>query len=117
MKKVLRWFIFLLVVFIALAIALIFSINPIAKSVAQKRIEAEIGMETKIGGFDIDLTRRSIHIEDFQLINPPEFGGGTFLSLPDLYVEVDADKVRETQKIHLKSVRINLAELHIVEDK
>ena len=117
MKKFLRWCIYILVVLLLLGVAAIFSINRVAKSVAEKRIADETGMKTEIGKFDISFVDRSIHIENFKLINPPQFGGGTFLSLPELFVELDADKIREQNKLYFKSVRVDLAEMNIVEDK
>jgi uncharacterized protein involved in outer membrane biogenesis len=116
MKKVLRWIVIVLIVLILLVVAALFSVDPVARSIAEKRVAAETGMETKIGRLDLGLTTRTVHLENFRLISPVEFGGGTFVDIPELFIEVDVEALQEN-RLHLKNVRFNLAELHIVETK
>ncbi len=116
MKKLLRWTIYLLLILVLLAIAAIFAIDPVARSLAEKRLTAETGMQTTIGSFELGLRNRTVRLLDVRLTNPPEFGGGTFVYLPELYLELDPEAAREN-KIHLYKVRVDLAELNVVEDK
>ncbi|MFN7137988.1 MAG: AsmA family protein [Limisphaerales bacterium] len=115
MKRLLRWALGIFLVLVLLAIAAVYSINPVARSIAQKRLQAQTGMETQIGKFDFNFREQSVRISDLKLINPPEFGGSTFVHIPELYVELNAEALREN-RLHLKRVRIDLAELHVVED-
>ncbi len=116
MKRALRWFIYLCLVLILIVVAAIFSIDRIAKSAAEKRLRQETGMETQIGKFNVGLSSRSVRIENLKLINPPEFGGSTFVELPELFVAYDLEALRNN-RLHLKEARINLAQIHIVENK
>ncbi|MBA4150613.1 MAG: AsmA family protein [Verrucomicrobia bacterium] len=116
MRKALRWSIYIFLVLIILLVVGIFSINPIAKSAAEKRLKAETGMETTIGKFDLGLRSQTLRITDLKLINPPEFGGSTFVYIPELFIELDANALREN-KLHLRNLRLDLAEIHVVENK
>src|SRR5687768_11771711 len=111
MKKFLRWGIYAFLVLAVLVVIAIFSFDTIAKSVAQKRIRAETGMETQIGKLELSFRNQRIHLQNFKLINPPEFGGSIFIDLPELEVEYDFQALRSNQ-LHLKLVRINLGEVH-----
>jgi len=53
---------------------------------------------------------------DFKLYNPPEFGGSTFIDIPELRVQYDLQGLR-SKKVRLNLVRLNLGELHIVQNK
>ena len=117
MKRVLRWCIYVLVALIALLVILILSIDTVARNVAEKRITAETGMETHIGSFHLSLRDRSVRIEGLRIMNSAEFGGDTFVHIPELYVEVDPEALREQNKVHMKTVRVNVAEMHVVENK
>lgn len=113
-KKTLYWIIGILIVLIALITVGIFSIDPVAKSIAEKRLSEETGMEAHIGKFNLGLRSQSVHIADLKLINPPEFGGSTFVHIPELFVQFDAEAIQEN-KLRIRTLRIDVAELHVVE--
>jgi hypothetical protein len=56
-----------------------------------------------------------VNLEDFKLYNSAEFGGSPLLNLRELHVEYDATALR-AQELHLKLLRLNLAEVNIVKD-
>jgi hypothetical protein len=58
MKRLLRWALGVFLVLVLLAIAAVYSINPVARSIAQKRLQAQTGMETHIGKFDLNFRTR-----------------------------------------------------------
>ena len=101
---------------IGLVVVAVFSLDPLAKFLVERRIHAETGMETEIGKLTVRLSSSSLYIENFILKNPPEFGGGTFLEMPELYIAYDREALR-SGKLHLKVVRIDIAKIHIVENK
>jgi hypothetical protein len=70
----------------------------------------------KIGSFSIGLVSPVITIENFKLYNTAEFGGSPFVDLPELRVEYDWRAFR-SRKLHCKLVRVNLAELNVVQNK
>lgn len=115
-KKILRWAMGILGVLIILVVAGVLLLDPIAKAVAEKRMRAETGMETKIGKFTVGLRSSIIHIENLVLKNPAEFGGDTFVKMPEIFLDYDREALR-AGKLHLNVVRIDLAEIHVVENK
>src|SRR5688500_11541421 len=104
MKRALRWFIYILLLLIVLVVIGLYSINPIAKSLAEKRLKEETGMEAKIGKFELGLRSQTLRISNLKLTNPPEFGGSTFVFIPELFVELDAEALRNN-KLHLRNLR------------
>jgi uncharacterized protein involved in outer membrane biogenesis len=115
-KKILRWIAGVFVALFLVAIIAVLSIDRIARTLAERRIELETGFHTSIKKFTIGLVSPTIHIENFVLKNPAQFGGDTFVEMPELYLEYDRAALR-AGKLHLKVVRVNVAKVHIVENK
>jgi len=120
MFKLIRWLfrsaLYLFVLLAVVIVAAILSLDTIARQVVQSRLRAETGMDVKIGKMDIGLAAPTIAIEDFKMYNPPEFGGSLFLSMPEIFVDYDWNAIR-AGKLHLNLLRINLAEIDIVQNK
>jgi len=115
-RRLLLWALGLFLLAVALFVAAILSRNAIVKQIMQSRFRSATGMDVKIGSIDIGLATPTIAIEDFKIYNPPDFGGSLFLSMPEIFVDYDRDALRD-HKLHLNLVRINLAEIDIVQDK
>lgn len=115
-RKLGRWLIGGLIAVILLFVAFLLSLDSISRFVAERRIRAETGMKAKIGKFSIGLKTSTIHIQNFVLENPHEFGGGSFVEMPELFLDYDREKLR-SGKLHLNLVRIEVAKVHIVENK
>jgi hypothetical protein len=115
-RRLFRWVIYLVILLVALLVAAILLMDTIAKQIVQSRLRAETGMDVKIGKMDIGLAAPTIAIEDFKMYNTPEFGGSLFLSMPEIYADYDWAAIRAS-KLHLNLLRINLAEIDIVQDK
>jgi uncharacterized protein involved in outer membrane biogenesis len=116
MKKLFKWLFRLVLVLVFLIVLLILFLDPIAKAVAEKRIRDKTGLPVKIGKLSIGLRRPTLSIENFKLGNSPDFGGSTFIDVPLLRVQYDLPALR-ARRIHLNTVLLNLAELHIVQNK
>jgi len=115
MKKLFKWVLRIVIVLVVLlAVAVIFR-NPIAKAVAESQIRKLTGFEAQIGSLDIGLSSPTVTITGYKLVNPAEFGGKTFVDIPELHVEYDRS-VLWKRKLHLKVVRFNLAEVNVVEN-
>jgi hypothetical protein len=54
-------------------------------------------------------------VENFVLYNTAEFGVGTFLDVPDLYLEMQPDAKKG--ELRFKIVRMNVRELNIIENQ
>jgi hypothetical protein len=86
------------------------------RMVAEHQIRAETGMDVKIGRFSSGLFSPVMTIENLKLYNTPEFGGTEFLIIPELHMEFDVEALA-AQKLKIKLVRFNLAELDLVKNK
>lgn len=115
MKFLFRWLRRLILLAIVLVVALLLSKDWILKTVAEHQIRAETGMEARIGRFQVGLLSPVVNLEDFKLYNSAEFGGSPLLNLRELHVEYDATALR-ARELHLKLLRLNLAEVNIVKD-
>jgi hypothetical protein len=115
-KRLFKWAIYLFIFVVVLLVAGALLLDPIAKQYLQSRLRAETGMDVKIGKMDIGLSTPTIDVENIRFYNTPEFGGSPFLDIPEIFIEYDKDAAR-AGKIHLKLLRVNLAEIDVVEDK
>src|SRR6266487_4481807 len=111
MKRIFKWFFRLLLVLVLLLALLILLLDPLAKSLLEKQIRKQTGLDVKIGRVTMGLKRPTLSIDHFTLLNSAEFGGSTFLAIPELLAQYDLAALR-SGKIHLNLARINLAELH-----
>lgn len=120
MRTVFRWLFRLLlvlavVVFLA-AITLLLLKDSITKSVAERNLRDATAMDARVGKLEVGLFTPTVNLEGLKLYNPPEFGGGTFLDLPELRIEYVPDELRN-RKLHLKTLRLHVAEVHVVRNK
>ena len=115
-KFVIRWAFRLLILFLVLVVALLLLKDTIIKSVVEARIRAETGMEARIGKFETGLLSSTVTIEDFKLYNSAEFGGSPLIDLRELHLELDRNGLA-SRELHFKLVRVNLAEINVVENK
>jgi hypothetical protein len=120
MKTFFRWTIricvtlFFLVVVLGVVALLLKDV--IMKSITEKNLRDETGMDATIAKFEIGIATPTMSMEGLKLYNTPEFGGGTFLEMPELRVEWLPDEVK-TGKVRFKTLRVNLSEVHIVKNK
>jgi hypothetical protein len=115
-RRLFRWALYLFIVVVVLAVAAVLLLNTIVKQVAQSRLRSATGMDVRIGKVDVGLGAPTIAIDDFKVYYPPEAGGSLLLSAPEIYADYDRDAIR-AHKLHLKLVRVTLAELDVVQDK
>lgn len=100
------------VLVLLLVLALVFR-NALARIIMEHQISAETGMPATVGSVEIGLIRPTFRVANLVIHNTDEFGGGTFVSVPELYVEYDRAAIL-ARKIHLRDVRFNLAEVNLV---
>ncbi len=120
MKTLFRWcirlFVTLLILFIVLAVVGVLLKDVIAKSLAERNLRDTTGLDARISKLEIGLGTPTVNLEGLKLYNTAEFGGGTFLDLPELRVEYVPEDVR-SGKLRFKTVRLHLSEVHIVKNK
>lgn len=115
-RRLFRWGLYLFIIVVVLAVAGILLLDTAAKNVAESKVRSELGMDVKIGKFAVGLASPTVTIEQFTLFNKAEFGGAPFIKMPELHVEYDRDALA-LGKLKLKLVRLNLEEIHIIEDQ
>jgi uncharacterized protein involved in outer membrane biogenesis len=115
-----KWLLGIAAVLFCLGVAVVFvlalSFNRIVRDIARNAIEKNTGLPTQIEELRVSFLRPSIHLRGLRLANTTEFGGGTFLDLPELRVEADRAAFSD-DSFRLKLVRLNLAEVHVVADQ
>lgn len=116
LKKLLWVLIALCGGFLVLVGGVLYFKDAILRTVTEYNVRRETGMEAKIGELRLGLTSTSLLMKDFKIINPKEFGGAPFFQVPEVYVELDAEKAAEG-RLHFKELRFNLAEVNIVKNK
>lgn len=120
MKTLFRWLfrtvVTLIFLFIVLVVVGVLLKDVIAKSLAERNLRDGTGLDAKIEKMEVGLATPTVNLEGLKLYNTPDFGGGIFLEMPELRIEYIADDIRG-RKLHLKTVRLEIAELNIVKDK
>src|ERR1700710_1723236 len=116
MKWLFKWaFRIVALLVIAVVLVLVFK-DTVFRMIAEHQIREETGLEVKIGRFSSSLLSPVVSIENLKLYNTPEFGGTEFLIIPELYIELDAGALAQ-QKLRVKLMRFNLAELDVVKNQ
>ena len=116
MKKFLRWALGIIAgLLLVVAVVLIF-MDQILKTVAERRIRAQTGMEARIGEMTVKFSAASLRIKDFKILNPPEFGGSELVHIPELAMELDKEQAR-AGKLRFKQIRFHLSEINVVRNK
>ena len=112
-RVLLRWMFGLALVFLVLLVAAVLLMDTIVKSVLETRIREKTGREVKIGSLNLSLLNSRVTIQNFKLYNTAALGGGPFLDLPEIHVELDRPALARRQ-LHFKVIRLHLAELNLV---
>ena len=116
MFRLLKWIFRLAFLAAVLLVALVLSKDAIIRTLAERRIRAETGMDVKIGKFSVGLLSPVVTIKDFKLYNPPAFGGIPFVTIPELHVEYDRLALAQ-RRLHITLLRFSLAELSVVKNE
>ncbi len=111
-----RWIFRTVVIVLILAIGAYLLIDPLAQSALERQLKEQTGLGVRIGDFQMELLNKRVTIEKLVLYNTAEFGGGPMLDVPEVHVEYDGSALGKGL-LHLKLLRLNVAELHVVVDK
>ena len=116
MKFLLKWVFRLLLLLVVLLAVLALSFDSIVTGLAESRLRKQTGLEVRLGRLELRPWSGRALAEKLVIYSPAEFGGGPLVDLAEVYVEYDPALAKE-RKLHLKVLRFNLAELHIVVNK
>lgn len=116
MKFLIKWAFRCFLLFLVLLAVLALTFDRIVTSLAESRLRKQTGLEVRLGKLEVRPWSGRAHAERLVIYSPAEFGGGPLVNLAELLVEYDPQLAKE-RKLHLKVLRFNLAELHIVVNK
>jgi hypothetical protein len=114
-RRLIRIALGLVLLAVALVAALILSRNWLAKTALTAAIRQRTGWETSLGAVELGMRDGSLRISNLKIFNPPRFGGGPFLDLPELYLAYNAEAAA-TNALQFREIRLHLAEVQIVVD-
>ena len=112
MKKIVT----IAVVIFAMLVAVSVVIDMALKTVLEKGTEMVTGLRLTMSEFNTGLLRGIIDIRGLKLYNPEGFTDPVMIDMPEIYVTYDLPAILKGT-VHLKEVRINLAEFIVVKDK
>lgn len=115
MKRPVRWLLIAAGAVLVLVVLLLIFKDALLTVWVRHRLATVTGMKTELRRAHWGLAPTVVSLEGLRLHNPPEFGGGIFLDLPELRVEPAVDAL-VNQRLRLTRVRVNFAELNIVEN-
>jgi len=120
MRRLFRWafrlVLFLIVLVVLGVVAGVLLLDTITREFLVSRVRAKTGMEVKISTLHVGLLSPTISLEGVKFYNTPEFGGTLCLDMPELHIEYDASALR-ARRLHLTLLRLDLAELLVLQDK
>ena len=115
-RFIFRWIFRAIVLAVVLAIGFVLVKDTILRHYVEARIRQETGFDARIGRLEVNLFAPRINAQNIVLYSPAEFAGTAMLDIPDLHIEYSRRKLAG-QKVHLKLLRLNVRELHLVESK
>lgn len=102
-------------VLVVVTLLLVVSLDSILTRTVRLSLERTLGVGVRLDRMELGLRDGSYRIRNLVLSNPPGFGPGPMLYLPELYVR--ADLAAATSNIfRLSEVRLHLAELQVIRD-
>lgn len=113
MRRLFRWAFRGFLLLIVLVVALLLSLDSIARAVAERRIRAETGLEARIGSLSLGLLSPTLTMENLRIYNSPEFGGSPLLEVGEFHLEYDRQELW-AGRLRCRLVRVDLRELNLV---
>ncbi len=86
------------------------------KTAVEKGAEMVTGLRLTMSGFSAGILRSIVNIRGLKLYNPKGFTDPVMVNMPEIYVAYDLPAILGGT-IHLKEVRINLAEFVVIKNK
>lgn len=84
----------------------------VIKVAAEQSVTRLTGFKTTIQNLKYDFPS-TMHIQGLKIENPKGFEAPVFADLPEIFVDLNADALMKGEKIHLRKVILNLAEVHV----
>lgn len=114
-KNVLKWIVGVLGFLLLICVTLLIFKDAVLRKVTEYSVERETGLDASIGAFKLDLGSASVRVTDFRLHNPPGFGDGLMLHVPEMFLEVDR-QASTNGALRFREARVHLSELNVVKN-
>lgn len=114
-RRVLKWAGGALGALLVIGGALLILKDTILREVTEYAVKRKTGLKASIGAFKLDMGSASVRVTDFRLHNPPGFGDGLLLRMPELFLEVDR-QASTNGALRLRQARVHLSELNVVKN-
>lgn len=101
---------------VVVTIGVVLSLDSILTRAVRLSLERTLGVGVRLDRVELGLRDGSYRIHNLVLSNPPGFGPGPMLSLPELYVRADLSAAT-SNVFRLSEVRLHLAELRVIRDQ
>jgi len=103
-----------------IAVAVLMAVSVVKdlaiKTAVEKGVEAVTGLSLTISGFNVGVLRSAVSIKGLKLHNPKGFTDPVMVNMPEIYVDYDLPAMFGGM-IHLKEVRMDLAEFVVVKNR
>lgn len=116
MKWLFKWILRLILLVVVVIVLFVAFKDSVFTALAERRIRSRTGMDVRIEQLSSGIFSPIVTIKHLKLYNTPEFGSTLFLDIPELHVEVDPLSLAQN-RLRLKLVRFNLAEIDIVRNQ
>jgi uncharacterized protein involved in outer membrane biogenesis len=116
MKRWLKWVVRLFVLLVLLLAAAVLSMDAILKTVTERRIRAQTGLDARIGRVSVGLRDPMVIVQDIKLFHRSDFAGMKFIEIPELHMEYDRAALASL-KLHITLMRFHLAAFNVVRNE
>jgi uncharacterized protein involved in outer membrane biogenesis len=94
-------------------ILVLWNIDGVLRHLLATSLSRHLGTRVEIGKLEVSQRRRTVHLENLTIHNPPGFGTNPLLRLPEFYIQVSEAR-SDQHAVHFEEVRLNLAEAAIL---
>ena len=109
MKKALLW---VLGIFVILAVAVFLFKNWILKTTLEAAVAGLTGFETKIEALRYDLPA-TLEINGLTIHNPAGFQNKIFARIPEIYMDLSLKELLRKERVHLRGITLNIEEVNV----
>jgi len=113
-KKILFGIIFIVVFLVLIVGGAVLTVNSWLPSAMAFGIRQITGFPTAIQKANLDLAGSKFGVYGIEIKNPGGFPKGNFVSIPEIYVDFDLQDFLKNQRVHIRELRLNIAEVGIV---
>lgn len=113
-KSGIRWVFILGFVLTLVFVSIVFLKKAVLTNSARLIIGQATGFKVELDEFDVNPLGGTVSVKNLRLFNPAEFNSGLFLSVREVFTNVNIEDYLRRKLIHLEQLRLNLDEITVV---